>query len=116
MKSPLNISQGTIFILGATGFDSAYSLQDYRTAEDMTKSLKFEVVNPINILDGIDQSARYSDYDLMADWICYMAKCDKILTLSSYEQSPLANRILKIAQSMGKEVILADKFFQNIKA
>jgi hypothetical protein len=113
MKSPLNILPGTIFILGATGFDSAFDIQEYQIAEDMTKAMNHEVINPINILDGIDAPAPYRDTDLLADWICYLAKCEKVVTINSYEQSPLSNKILKIAQSMGKEVILADKFFKS---
>jgi hypothetical protein len=116
MKSPLNILPGTIFILGATGFDSAFDIQEYQMAQDMTNAMNFDVINPMDILDGVDAPRPYTDKDLLADWVCYLAKCEKVVTLNSYEQSPLSNKILKIAQSMGKEVILADKFFKNIKA
>jgi hypothetical protein len=116
MKSPLNISPGTIFILGATPFSSSYDIQDYRMAEDMTKAMNYEVVNPINIHDGVDMPTLYTEYHLVADWICFLAKTDKIVTINSYEQCPIASKMLKMAHTMGKTVIPADKFFQYIKA
>lgn len=114
MKSPLNTSPGTIFILGATPLDKFYDRQEYQIAHDKTVAMNYEAVNPIEILEGVDPKFPYLEYELLADWICYLAKCDKVLTLNSYEQSLIGNKILKIAQSMGKEVMLAEKFFKHI--
>ena len=115
MKQPNQTKPGAVYICGPITGLPLNNAPEFSRIQEQLDAENIPNINPHEIFEGIDV-VEFKHADYMKHCISYLAFCDKVITLKGWESSVGATMEVRIARSMGKEVIIADVFIKQLKA
>lgn len=96
----------TIYLSGPISYNVAQAKAEFTLAHLALQKKGYKVINPFDVTEGLDLHPE-RDYDkiLRLDVAEMLLKADKVATLKGWEESPGANKEIKIARLMNIEVV-----------
>lgn len=99
-KNPLDIEPGTIFITGMYKTTTGQNDEAFGSIEKKMLAKGYKVFNPFKCSPPLNALERVS----------FMVMCDKVCTLTDWNQDPEAFREVQIARNLNKEIFISESF------
>lgn len=103
------IQPGTVYICGPITGLPLNNFPAFQEAEDELTKMGIKCLNPHSLVEFLD-TKHYEHDDYMRVCVSALAFCDRIVTISGWENSKGADMEVKIARIMNKEVVPLHKF------